>query len=198
MRVNPRLHGFRHSADDVVVFQIFFHRDRIKCRQLTVKLIFSDTVYIFRPAVCNDKFFKTHRIHFKPVNLTYRKRYPFFTQRDSQQRTRCYNVQLQLFLVKVFKRLYCPRTILNLIKDNQRFFRENFMSIYGGFKFIDDSFNIKIEIKDRLQPHISIKIKICRFFKCSFAEFTDKVGFTALPDTCHQQGFTVLLIFPVD
>ena len=72
------------------------------------------------------------------------------------------------------------------------------MSIYGGFKFIDDSFNIKIEIKDRLQPHISIKIKVCRFFKCPFTEFTDKVRFAALPDTGHQQGFAILLILPVD
>ena len=119
MRIDPRSHRFRHSADNIIILQIFFKRNRVELCQFPFKSNFPDSVNIFPAAVGPDKLLKTHGIHMDPLNFSNGKRNSFFPQRHAQKRSGRYDMKFRQILTEILKRLYGSRAILYFIKNHK-------------------------------------------------------------------------------
>ena len=196
MRIRPCLNGFRHTADNIVIFQILLKRNRIKFRYLPVKWQSFHPFQILFTAVRHHELFKTHRMHFNPVYLSNRKRYAFFSQRHAQKRTSGDQMQIRHIFTEVLQRLDRPRAILYLVKHHQRGAGMDLLAVNDAPEFIHDPFDVKIICKYRVQTIVSVKIKVSRFFKFLFTERLDQIGLAALTYPRNKQRLSVLLILP--
>ena len=185
VRIYPSLHCFRHSSDNIIIFQEFFHWYCIYLRHFSLKCKPAAPTDIIFPTICHDKFFKAHRVHFHTVNFPYRERNSFFSECDTKQRTCCNDMEFWHIFTEIFQRLYCPWAVLYLIKNNQCLSRNNFLPINYISKFIHDPFHIEIIIKNAFQSGISIKIEVCHFLKFCSSELFDKICLSTLANACH-------------
>ena len=194
-RLRPHQDRLRHTTGNIIHLQFFIQwiekgiRNRfngIHAFQIRSKVFIT---------ISKQKFRKCHRVNLHEINLTDRKR-GRLRQGNPQQRTSTGNMILRRVLTEILHGIDDLRAVLHLIKDNKRFFRQDFLTACQH-QILQDTVNILCCLEELLVFLVFIKVEISRIFIITSAKLLQNPCFPHLTHAFQNQGLAVGGILPV-
>ena len=190
---DPRGNALRHSTDDQII---------VVCLQQPVvenfldRLLFLDTGIVGVQALIRglQKLVKGQRVDVKQIHHAYGIGLRLRQKRSQQTAGGDHMVFIGLFL-EIFQSIQRFRALLDLVENNQCFFRQNFLPGDQGQQF-DDPLGIFIGLKDGFQFVFLIKVEVNVAVVIVLSELLHQPGLSHLPGAFQHHRLAVFTGLP--
>ena len=192
---DPRCHAFRHAADDEIVV--------IGLQQPVVENFF-DRLLLLNAVVVGaerriDRFEKFPKVQRRDVEqIHHADRIGFRCgQKRAEQAPGRDDVVFVCFFFEILQRVQSLRAFLDLVEDQERLSRQNFLAADHGQQ-LDDALRIFVRLKDGLQLRLLIEVEIDGAFIAAPAEFLHQPCLADLSCPAQDKGLPFFVVFPID